>query len=64
MMVLNEREASIQTRMENAKWINKTDDVQLTLVTCWPKRNNTHRLIIVALPVGDNQTQELSQISP
>jgi LPXTG-site transpeptidase (sortase) family protein len=51
MMVLNEREASIESRMENARWISETADERLTLVTCWPKRTNTHRLIVVAYPV-------------
>jgi len=51
MMVLNEREASIEKRMENARWIGETADDRLTLVTCWPKRSNTHRLIVVAYPV-------------
>ena len=51
MMVLNEREASIEKRMENAKWIGETADERLTLVTCWPKRNNTHRLIVIAYPI-------------
>lgn len=37
-------------RLQNAQWIMPTDDERLTLVTCWPYTNNTHRLIIVALP--------------
>ncbi len=37
-------------RMENAQWMLPTDDERLTLITCWPYTNNTHRLIIVAKP--------------
>ncbi len=64
MMVLKERDASIETRMENAQWINETEDDRLTLVTCWPKRNNTHRFIVVAYPVVNEKSPELSQVAP
>jgi len=39
-------------RKKNAEWIAATDDVRLTLVTCWPYSwpGNTHRLIVVARP--------------
>ena len=39
-------------RRENARWIGDFADERLTLVTCWPYTNNTHRLIIIARPVG------------
>ena len=29
-----------------------TDDVRVTLVTCWPYTNNTHRVIVVAKPAS------------
>jgi sortase A len=51
ILVLQERDVSLSIRQENAHWVSPTDDERLTLVTCWPKRNNTHRLIIVATPV-------------
>ncbi len=35
---------------ENARWIGLSNDERLTLVTCWPRNDNTHRLILVALP--------------
>jgi LPXTG-site transpeptidase (sortase) family protein len=54
--VLQERDVSLDIRRENAKWISPTGDERLTLVTCWPKRSNTHRLIIVAEPVVESQT--------
>lgn len=50
VMILEERGQSIEKRQENAKWIADTDDERLTLVTCWPYTDNSHRLIIVAYP--------------
>jgi LPXTG-site transpeptidase (sortase) family protein len=38
-------------RRENAKWIGPFDEERLTLVTCWPYTNNTHRAIVIAKPV-------------
>jgi LPXTG-site transpeptidase (sortase) family protein len=38
-------------RRENAKWIGPFNEDRLTLVTCWPYNNNTHRLIIIGHPV-------------
>jgi sortase A len=51
-MVLPERNATLEQRLANAAWIMPSDDERLTLVTCWPETNNTHRLIIVAKPVA------------
>lgn len=47
-MIIAERFQPAEVRLENARWLGKTDDVRLTLVTCYPKETNTHRLIIVA----------------
>ena len=49
-MILPERKASAETRLENARWIMPSADERLTLVTCWPPESNTHRLVIVAKP--------------
>jgi sortase A len=49
-MILQERFVSTETRLQNARWLGETDDMRLTLVTCWPKISNTHRLILVARP--------------
>ena len=46
-------------RRANARWIQPTDDERITLVTCWPYTNNTHRLIIVAKPVQPEQSNNL-----
>lgn len=50
LKILPEKGQPISVRLENAKWMQPTDDERLTLVTCWPYENNTHRLIVVALP--------------
>lgn len=51
-MILAERFQPAEVRLDNARWLARTDDVRLTLVTCWPKESNTHRLIIVARPIS------------
>jgi LPXTG-site transpeptidase (sortase) family protein len=37
-------------RIKNGVYIQPTDDVRLTIVSCWPRNNNTHRLIVIAKP--------------
>jgi LPXTG-site transpeptidase (sortase) family protein len=49
-LILPERFQDASVRLENARWLGKTNDTRLTLVTCWPQDSNTHRLIIVARP--------------
>lgn len=49
--VLEEKNQPPEVREKNAQFVLPTEDERLTLVTCWPYTNNTHRLIIVALPV-------------
>ena len=50
LKILPEKGQPIPVRLENARWIQPTEDERLTLVTCWPYENNTHRLIVIALP--------------
>jgi len=38
-------------RQANAKWIGPFNEERLTLVTCWPYNNNTHRVIVIAKPL-------------
>jgi LPXTG-site transpeptidase (sortase) family protein len=47
---LSEEGQPIEVRSSNARWIMPTGDERLTLVTCAPHAESTHRLIIVALP--------------
>ena len=51
-MILPERDVSFEERLDNARWILPSDDERITLITCWPYFSNTHRLIIVAQPIG------------
>ncbi len=39
-------------RIKNADYLTPTDNMQLTLTTCWPPWSNTHRLIVIAQPVN------------
>jgi sortase A len=50
-MIMPERGQPVNIRLQNARWILPSDDERLTLLTCWPYTSNTHRLIIVAIPV-------------
>jgi LPXTG-site transpeptidase (sortase) family protein len=49
-MILQELDVPDNVRVENARWIGRSGDERLTLVTCWPADSNTHRLILVAAP--------------
>jgi LPXTG-site transpeptidase (sortase) family protein len=56
--ILPDRDEPMEVRIANAKWIQPTNDERLTLVTCWPYTNNTHRLIIVARPLAPNRMEK------
>jgi sortase A len=47
---LRDSDVSIAQRMQNARFMEPTDDTRLTLVTCWPPWSNTHRLVVIAKP--------------
>jgi sortase A len=49
--ILREKGMPEEVRAANARWISQTTDERLTLVTCWPYSNNTHRVIVVARPM-------------
>ncbi len=51
-LLIPERFQKLETRIENSKWIATTEDERLTLITCWPYVSNTHRLIVIALPIN------------
>lgn len=51
--LLIEKDQSIEVRTQNAQYIVPGGDDRLTLVTCWPPDNNTHRIIIIARPVAE-----------
>lgn len=50
-MILPEKGEPLEVRLENARWMMRSNDERVTLITCWPERSNTHRLILVAVPV-------------
>jgi sortase A len=62
VMIVPEKFASDEQRRDNAKWIGEFDDERLTLVSCWPRNNNTHRIIVIARPAeGGNTAQSASR---
>lgn len=52
VMIVPEKYASPEQRQDNAQWIGAFDDNRLTLVSCWPRDDNTHRIIVVAHSKG------------
>jgi len=54
--IMPENGQSLEVRLENAKWIRPTSDERLTLVTCWPFTTNSHRLVVIAKPVGTTES--------
>jgi sortase A len=61
VVIVPEKYASTEQRQENAKWIGEWHDSRLTLVSCWPRNNNTHRIIVVARPAGDPAVQDTAR---
>jgi LPXTG-site transpeptidase (sortase) family protein len=58
--ILEERDQPLSFRQENALWISETADERITLVTCWPYTDNSHRVIVVAYPmITDISIQEV-----
>ena len=50
-LILPDKHVSVEQKRENGKWIRYFPDERLTLVTCWPYENNTHRVIVIAKPL-------------
>ena len=50
-LILSDKYVSAEQKSENGKWIRYLPDERLTLVTCWPYTNNTHRVIVVTKPL-------------
>jgi sortase A len=50
--VVLEKGVSYEQRQENGVWIGAFPDERVTMVTCYPPGNNTHRLIVVAKPAN------------
>jgi sortase A len=47
---LKDTGVSTEQRIANGRFMDPTDQAQLTLITCWPPTSNTHRLVVVAVP--------------
>jgi sortase A len=56
-MILEEENQPISVRIENARWLLPSPDERVTLVTCWPQTNFTHRLVVIALPTDQVERQ-------
>ncbi len=50
--IIPEKSVSEEQRRQNALWIMPTTDERLTLVTCYPYTNNSHRVIVIAKPAA------------
>lgn len=61
-MILQERNQPVEVRLQNASWILPSTDERLTLLTCWPYISNTHRLVIVAIPISADRLKNYSVI--
>ena len=62
--IIPEKHAPPEQREQNGLWIGPTVDERLTLVTCWPHRDNTHRLIVVARPDAGTLAEGVSSTPP
>jgi sortase A len=50
VVVLPDKNATEEQRILNSGWIGPFEEDRLTLVSCWPRNNNTHRIVVVARP--------------
>lgn len=50
VVIVPEKNATLAQRKENARFIEPTLGEQLTLVSCWPRNDNSHRIIVIAKP--------------
>lgn len=48
---LKDTGVSQQQRETNGRFILPTEDERVTIITCWPPTNNTHRLVVIARPM-------------
>ena len=48
---LQEAGVPMAQRLQNAKVMDPTPFEQLTLITCWPYKTFTHRIIVIATPI-------------
>lgn len=58
VLIVPEKYASPEQRKANAQYIEQTTDDRLTLVSCWPRNDNTHRVIVIAYPADQSLTAQ------
>ena len=58
MVIVKEEGASEAEKRRNARYMDSTPDLTLTMITCWPYGIDTHRFIAIAKPY---QTSESAQ---
>ena len=55
VMILKEKGEPYEVLQQNASYISPlVQEDRLTLISCWPETNNTHRVIVLAKPVAQN----------
>ncbi|MFC1975406.1 sortase [Chloroflexota bacterium] len=54
VLILADRDQPLETRLANAQYLQPTAEERLTLITCWPYNDNTHRTIVIAYPKDPN----------
>lgn len=59
--ILKEKGEPLEVRQQNAIWMEPTPDERVTMITCWPYTNNTHRLIVVAKPTSAPKMEGLER---
>lgn len=57
--LLKEKGVPWKQRLENARFLAPTTEPVLTLITCWPLNNNTHRVIVRATLAGEVKVNTL-----
>jgi len=50
VLIVPEKFATAKQRKSNVQYIQATGDERLTLVSCWPRDDNTHRIVVIARP--------------
>lgn len=63
VMILKERGEPLETRIKNAQYIQPMADDRLTIISCWPENNNTHRVVVIAKPAA-SESQAIPQVTP
>ena len=58
VVIVPDKHATLEQRRANAEWIHQFDDDRLTLVSCWPRDDNSHRIIAVAHLVDDDTLKD------